>query len=278
MTRARSAFAGGDQRYLREEQYRNSDRLKRRATLHAKYSTATVPWHDWVGSIVDLRAGDNVLEVGCGAGWLWQRFNGPIPARVTLTLTDLSPGMVNEAVGRVGATARFASLAGYQADAQALPFDDQSFDRVVANHMLYHLPDPVRGVNELARVTSPSGLVFAATNGRRHMQQLWAIRHEVFDLPAVDATLEVFGVETGFPILRDHFGRVGWIEYRDELHCTDPEDVVAYLCSTPPAEDATPEQLARVRAAILEAFAADHGSMTITKDTGCFVCTEPRPR
>jgi SAM-dependent methyltransferase len=278
MTRARSAFAGGDQRYLREEQYRNSDRLRRRATLHAKYSTATVPWHDWVGSIVDLRAGDNVLEVGCGAGWLWQRFSGPIPARVTLTLTDLSPGMVNEAVGRVGATARFASLAGYQADAQALPFDDQSFDRVVANHMLYHLPDPVRGVNELARVTSPSGLVFAATNGRRHMQQLWAIRHEVFGLPAVDATLEVFGVETGFPILRDHFGRVSWIEYRDELHCTDPEDVVAYLCSTPPAEDATPEQLARVRAAILEAFAADHGSMTITKDTGCFVCTEPRPR
>ena len=277
MTSARSAFAGGDQRYLREEQYRSSDRLKRRAVLHGKYSTAPVPWFDWVGSRFDLRSGDNVLEVGCGAGWLWERYTGPIPARVSLTLTDLSPGMVDEAVARVTATGRFASVGGQQADAQALPFEDQSFERVIANHMLYHLPDPARGVVELARVTSPSGLVCVATNGRRHMQELWAIRHDVFGLPAVDGTIDVFGVETGFPILRDHFGAVSWMAYRDRLHCTDPDDVVAYLCSTPPAEDAGPEQLGEVRAAILRVFAAGDGAMTITKDTGCFVCTDPRP-
>jgi SAM-dependent methyltransferase len=278
MTRARSRFAGGDQRYLRDEQYRNSDRLKRRAILHGKYSTASVPWYDWVGSLLDLRSGDNVLEVGCGAGWLWQQYNDPTPAQIALTLTDLSSGMVDEAVERVATTGRFASVTGREADAQALPFEDRSFDRVVANHMLYHLPDPVRGVTELARVASSNGLVCVATNGRRHMQQLWAIRHDVFDLPAVDTTVDVFGIETGFPILRDHFGRVSWMEYRDELHCTDPEDVISYLCSTPPAEDATPEQLASVRAAILRAFAAEGGSMTITKDTGCFVCTDPRHR
>ena len=43
-------------------------------------------------------------------------------------------------------------MQGQPADLQALPFEDGTYDRVVANHMLYHLPDPRLGVAELARV------------------------------------------------------------------------------------------------------------------------------
>ena len=276
MTSTRSKFAGGDQTYLRDEQYRDSERLASRARLHAKYSTAETSWFDWVTARFELRPAIHVLEVGCGAGWLWDHATDPVPDGVDLTLTDYSAGMVAEAHARVTATGRFASVEGRQADAQDLPFDEGSFDRVVANHMLYHLPDPARGVAELARVVRDDGIVIAATNGQRHMRELWQIRGDVFDLAAVDQTVDVFGAETGFAIMRDHFDDVRWLQFNDALRCTDPDDVMAYICSTPPAEDADAEQLARIEAAVSAAFARGDGTMTITKDTGCFVCRAPR--
>lgn len=275
MSLERSKFAGGDQAYLRDEQYAGSDRLARRAGLHALYSTSPIAWFDWVSAQVGLAADAKVLEVGCGAGWMWEQSTIEVPAGVTLTVTDLSGGMVDEAVARIGATGRVIAVTGQVADAQQLPFDTGQFDIVIANHMLYHLPSPARGVAELARVLAADGHVVVATNGRRHMQELWAIRGQVFRLDPVDHTVDVFGIETGFPVLRDHFGSVVWRAFRDSLRCTDPDDVLAYLCSTPPAEDATPAQRDTMKSAIADAFDAGDGVMTISKDTGCFVCRDP---
>ena len=80
----------------------------------------------------------------------------------------------------------------------------------------------------------------------------------------------------GFAILRDHFADVRWLRFEDELHCTDPGDVVAYSCSSPPGEDATPEQREQLEAAIARCFEAGDGVMTITKDSGLFLCRHPR--
>lgn len=272
MTATRSDFAGGNQEYLRSEQYVNSERLARRAGLHDRYSTAEISWYDWVSARFDLVADSDVLEVGCGAGWVWERSTVAVPPGISLILTDYSAGMVEEAVERVNATQRLAAVTGRTADAQSLPFGDCLFDRVIANHMLYHLPDPERGVSELARVVRPDGLVVVATNGRHHMQELAQIRSHVFDLPTVDQTVDVFGAETGFAILRQHFGEVRWLQRHDVLHCTDPADVLAYATSTPPGETADDDQRAMLEALVSQAFDRGHGTMTITKDTGIFVC------
>jgi len=275
MSPGRSRFAGGDQDYLRDEQYRDASRLTARATLHAQYGTATTPWFDWVSARLELRPDLDVLEVGCGPGWLWTEATDPVPPGIRLTLSDLSAGMVATAVDGVRATGRVAEIAGRTADAQDLPFPDAGFDRVVANHMLYHLPEPARGVAELARVVRDDGVVVAATNGSDHMRELWSIRAQVFGTGEVDATIEAFGADTGFPILRRHFADVRWHRCPDGLRCTDPADVLAYVCSTPPGEDASAAQLDELRAAIGAAFAAGDGAMRITKDVGCFVCRRP---
>lgn len=107
------------------------------------------------------------------------------------------------------------------------------------------------------------------------MRELWAIRGRVFGLDPVDSTIDVFGTDVGFAHLRNHFGDVGWFAFHDRLVCTDPADVMAYICSTPPGEDATDEQLARLDAEVTRCFSIGGGTMTITKDTGCFVCTRP---
>lgn len=272
----RSKFAGGDQTYLRDEQYRDGSRLERRTNLHVRYGTATVPWFEWVAARIDLRAGQRVLEVGCGAGALWEQTAVPVPDAVELTLCDLSPGMVAAASARATACGAFAAVDGREADLQSLPFEDACFDRVIANHMLYHLPDPSLGVAELARVVRPGGAVIVATNGARHMRELHELESEVFGTSLVDATVDVFGADVGFGLLRRRFGDVRWVQYEDELRCSDPADVLEYACSSPPGEDATPAQRARLEAAIAERFAAGGGVMSIAKDVGCFVCSSPR--
>jgi SAM-dependent methyltransferase len=129
------------------------------------------------------------------------------------------------------------------ADARELPFDDEAFDVVIANHMLYHVPAPETAVAELARVLRPDGVLMAATSGPRHLRELWEIRAEVFGGPPRSLNTEVFGSVTGASILRAFFSNVEWREYADTLRCTSVDDVVAFLTSSPPGEDASPDQL-----------------------------------
>ncbi|MCP3933974.1 MAG: methyltransferase domain-containing protein [Actinomycetia bacterium] len=270
----RSKFAGGDQNYLRDEQYRDATLLAKRARLHKEFNTAEVGWFDWVAEWFDLQPGQSILECGCGAGWLWEETSIDIPTGVSITFTDLSEGMVAEATSRVASLGLFADVAGQAADLQALPFESGTFDRVVANHMLYHLPDPETGVAELARVIRSDGVVVAATNGSHHMRELWSIRAEVFGMAPVDNTLDVFGADVGFPVLRRHFADVRWEHYEDSLRVSDNQAVLDYLCSTPPGETADQGQLDDLTNLIDAAFVDGH--MHITKDVGVFTCRSPR--
>jgi SAM-dependent methyltransferase len=107
-------------------------------------------------------APSRVLEVGCGWGELAAWIAKDTGAEVIAT--DLSPRMVDLA-RRAGVEARIA-------DVQELPFEDASFDAVVAAWMLYHVPDLERGLSEIARVLRPGGAFFATTNSRYHLQEL----------------------------------------------------------------------------------------------------------
>jgi SAM-dependent methyltransferase len=264
-------FAGGDVAYLRDVQYRDSTKLAARARLHAAYGRGD--WFPWWATQVPWPGNPTVLEVGCGAGWAWAEAMAQIPPGLHLTLTDLSQGMLDEALARVTATNHYESVVGRVADAQDLPYDDDSFDLVVSNHMLYHLPDPARGVAELARVLRPDGVAAVVTNGEAHLRELWALQEDVFPgSPGADNYLRVFGLETGEPMLRAAFGSVELTRYPDQLRCTDPGDVLAFITSTPPADTAGPDAIDALRVAVDDAFARGGGVFEISKDVGLFIC------
>ncbi len=134
---SREKLIGRDQDYLRNVQYRDPGNLAARADLHTKYSSAPVAWVPWVLTQIDWPAAGDVLEVGCGPGWLWAA-GSALPAGLRLTLSDLSPGMVAVARERALDAGRHLAEARV-ADAQELPFAAGTFDVVVANHMLYHV-------------------------------------------------------------------------------------------------------------------------------------------
>ena len=72
-------------------------------------------------------------------GYLWLTNRHRIPAGWDVTLSDLSAGMLVAAQHQIspyGHAIRFVVQ-----DAQALPFADHCFDAVIANHMLYHVPN-----------------------------------------------------------------------------------------------------------------------------------------
>lgn len=259
-----------DPAYLRETQYATPANLDARANLHRKYGRGD--WFPWLAGQVNWPLGARVLEIGCGPGWFWEAAAAKLPDSLQVTLTDLSDGMVAVASERVGGTKAGWSVSARQADAANLPFEDESFDIVVASHMLYHVPIPAQAIGEMARVLVPGGVALVATNGLAHLREIEDLEAQVW--PDVRRSHEAlrFGLENGGPLLRARFDEVELRRYQDDLTCTDAADVEAYVTSSPPGSEATPVEKAQLRAALDAAFVAGGGVMKIGKDVGVFIC------
>jgi SAM-dependent methyltransferase len=104
------------------------------------------------------------LEIGAGTGYFSLNLLQAGVVREA-TCTDISPGMVRTLAvnaDRLGLEVRAA-----RADAESLPFADESFDLVLGHAVLHHLPDPPRAFGEFHRVLRPGGrIVFAGEPSR----------------------------------------------------------------------------------------------------------------
>ncbi len=105
------------------------------------------------------------LELGCGTGF----FTLNLKLGGVLTdahVTDLSPGMVE--VAQRNARSLGFEIEGRVADAERLPYDDDSFDLVIGHAVLHHIPDVELAIREVLRVLRPGGrFVFAGEPTRR---------------------------------------------------------------------------------------------------------------
>ncbi len=251
------------------QQYSDSQKLAARARINSKYTIAEIGWFPWVASQLPLRSGDRVLDVGCGPGWFWAATANAWPERLDLTLVDLSPGMVQEAVERCR-TLPFGSVRGQRSDASALPFEEGSFDAVIAMHMLYHLPDPAKGIAEMFRVLKPGGSLVVTTHGAGNMRKMYELT-TVFGSPPSDPAAAAFGFDTADRLMRAQFGNVTMAQHPARLRITEPEDVFLALTSYPPGDGASEPQLAEFRKAIASAFEQGNGVLEVEKQAGLFV-------
>ncbi|WP_375488772.1 class I SAM-dependent methyltransferase, partial [uncultured Mycobacterium sp.] len=133
---------------------------------------------------------DRALELGCGTGFfLLNLIQSGVARRGSVT--DLSPGMVKVAT-RNGRSLGL-QIDGRVADAEGIPYDDNTFDLVVGHAVLHHIPEVGLSLREAIRVLRPGGrFVFAGeptTVGDRYARTLstltWRITTNVTRLPGL---------------------------------------------------------------------------------------------
>jgi SAM-dependent methyltransferase len=244
------------------EQYADAENLNARIALHERYSTADRDFREWQFDLFDCPSDADVLAVGCGPADLWVETCDRLPSDWTVTLTDFSGGMVEEARENLADCDREFSFR--VADAADLPFADDSFDAATANHMLYHVPDPGEAIAELRRVLHPDGTLYATTNGRGHMVEIHDVLESVLGERPPRAT--GFTLDNGRDFLERHFDEVEVRRHDAGLAVTDPDALVAYALSPDDVDDSLAPELC-------EAFEADFddGVFRVTKEVGAFV-------
>lgn len=263
---------GTDPLYLLMDQYCDASNLNVRAGLHRRFSTNKQGWHQWVFDQLKLSNSSQILELGCGPGWLWRENLERIPEGWQVTLSDFSSGMVDEAEQYLKGKGPFHFDV---VDAQSISFPDGQFDAVIANHMLYHVPNLHKAFEEIARVLKPGGHFYAATNGAEHLRQMDELMLQIQSgVDDAQHFTKPFRLENGGDQLVPYFTDINLHRYQDALEVTEVEPLIAYLLSGVNRSEISEGQLSQLQT-LIQAQIDTHGSFHISKETGLFEARTP---
>lgn len=130
------------------------------------------PLSTQVADLAEVSVGSEVraLDVGCGPGALTAELVSRLGAERVVGVDPSAPFVA-------AATARLPGVRIEQAPAEALPFEDETFDAALAQLVVHFMTDPAAGVAEMRRVTRPGGVVAAAVwdfgGGRAPLSLFW---------------------------------------------------------------------------------------------------------
>jgi ubiquinone/menaquinone biosynthesis C-methylase UbiE len=261
-----------DQEFLKNEQYRDSSNLDARVELHRRFSTNPYGWYPWIFDTLEtLPSPARVLELGCGPGYMWKECVDRIPASWNITLSDLSDGMVDAAWRNLVVTGR--AFKYEQIDAQSIPYPDETFDVVIANHMLYHLPDRLKGFTEIRRVLKNGGHLVATTVGKRHLAEIKEWRKRIGLSTDVLSLDNPFTLDNGIEQITPFFSQVEIKRYEDNLRVTEIEPLMAYIHSGFREDELSELALEKLHQE-LEDILSRKGEIFITKDSGLFLAVK----
>ena len=257
-----------DQQYLKSDQYRDSSNLDARVVIHQRFSTNPYGWFKWVfDALLKLPEHAKVLELGCGHGLLWKENIDRIPTEWNITLSDLSSGMLDAAWRNLVVSGRAFQFK--EIDAQSIPFEDETFDAVLANHMLYHVPDRSKAIAEIKRVLKPGGHLIATTVSENHMKEMMDWLRQVHISKVWESFANPFTLENGLDQLKPYFSQIVLSHYEDNLLVTEVEPVMAYLRSSIRAVELSENELINLQHD-LEKELKENGGIFISKDSGLF--------
>ena len=214
-----------------KNQYQNASNISARIQLHSKYSTNKQSWFPWIFEQLELTPGMKILELGCGDGTLWNVDRNKIPEQTEIVVSDVSDGMLRDARRTIGADdVRFKFCVF---DAGRIPYDADSFDLVIANHVLFYCEDIPKVCQEVRRVLKPHGRFICSTYGNDHMREVSELVQKFDDriVLAAENLYERFGKENGKEILRADFDKIEWRQYEDSLIVPEPEPLISYILS-----------------------------------------------
>ena len=253
-----------------KNQYQNATNISSRINLHSLYSQNQQGWFPWIFEQCRITSELRILELGCGDGTLWTDNLSLLPEDLSITLSDISSGMLRDARRAIGSSdTRFAFRAF---DCKKIPYKDESFDLVIANHVLFYCDDIPAVLKEVRRVLAPGGRFLCSAYGKAHMQEVSQLVQD-FDeriVLSADRLYERFGRENGGKILEPFFQKIQWRSYEDFLLVQDAEPLISYVLSC----HGNQNQYILDRYKEFRAFTAKktEKGFRITKDAGVFLC------
>lgn len=262
-----------DSQYLSTRQYQDSGNLSSRIQIHQKFSTGQQNWYDFVYELAAIKPETKVLELGCGAASLWRAVMHRLNENTRITLSDFSPGMINDAANNLQRDKRFNFVC---MNSMNTAFPPVTFDLVIANHMLYHVPSVAQVLGQVADLLKPGGRFMAATNGPEHMIDL-------------DILLEKFsrkldkshGMSSGFNLLngekqlREFFSTIELHLYSSDLWVTNAQLLTNYAFSTPLVKEKLGEEGKPEMTTFFQRRIDHYGGIVIRKQTGVYLAKDP---
>lgn len=264
-------LCSAEQSYV-QSQYGTDENLSIRIRTHELYSETNVDFAAWVLDSISWQGDEVVVDVGCGSGGYIDAARQRARAYFA---GDLSLGMLQSLDGR--------GVPRLNLDAQELPLRRETADVILANHMLYHVPDIPRALREFRRVLRPGGLLLAATNSGSNMAELAALGREAANELNVPGQLDMapdltFTLETGAQFLQAQFTHVERRNLPGALVFPEPQPVIDYVGTLYERfERFLPDHVqwqdfAEVLRAILQKKIERDGEFRVNKLAGVFVC------
>jgi len=251
-----------------KNQYSDSGNLNTRISIHAKYSINKQGFGNWINEQYNLFNGCQILELGCGNGDMWQDNIRDISKDSTLILSDFSTGMVDEVKGKYE---KYKNVSFQKIDIENIPCSDNSFDFVIANMMLYHVPNLDKALSEVFRVLKKNGKFYSATFGENGINKY--LMNTLSEYGVSQDTNCAFTLQNGSTILSRYFNNVVKKEYQDALEITDTNDLIDYIFSMTSIRNVNEDD----RKSLFEFFEKKkdlEGIIRIPKEYGMFISTK----
>ena len=244
-----------------KEQYANANGINARITIHEKYSTNKLGLGNWYFTYYQVEEGMKILELGCGPAGMWLNHKDVLEKCSEVVLSDFSEGMLEKAKANLG---DIPNVTFRTIDIQDIPYEDECFDIVIANFMLYHVPDIDKALSEVKRVLKKGGQFYAGTVGKNGVME--TVSKWVGD---EDYYINTFSLDNGEEQLRRHFNNVRIERYIDSLEVTDIDELMDYIYSGITFKNNCTQPREEVRK-VLEKH-RENGVIKLPKDPGMFV-------
>jgi ubiquinone/menaquinone biosynthesis C-methylase UbiE len=257
-------------------QYTSAEPLKIRIETHRKFEERRVDLDVESRRLLRLSGDEAILDVGCGPG-LFPRFLRMQEHHGLLLGLDQSSALIAEA----SATASESGLptCWILGVANALPFPDRTFQRVVARHMLYHVRDIPGALREFGRVVTPEGILLFTTNSRSSLPRIDELIEDCFNMFGLSRPPfkgVSFSIENARAILSEVYPAVEEIVMSNALVFSSPRPIVEYISTGFPGSGLSDDLVASMQQWLLEEtgrrLSRLGGIWRDPKDVGFYVC------
>lgn len=190
-------------------------------------------WYEWVFERLDFRDGERVLELGCGEGALWYKNESRLPQSLNVTLTEVTGDLLNSA--KQNLLGKFSHFEFGVTELDKLAFPDESFDVVIANHILFFSKNVDAVLEEINRVLKKGGRFYCSTIAKEHMKELETLikNYNKSIKLGRSGQLQNFGYEKAKSLLEKKFTQVKSDHYADELVIHHTDELLNYIYSIP---------------------------------------------